>query len=78
MDRDIDCQTNGNLNTDNDKLNPEATEFRPKRNAEGIAHLKVIDIIQEENEPPKGEWLKDIDITTDNKPFHKHIFNSYN
>ena len=55
MDRDIDCQTNGNLNTDNDKLNPEATEFRPKRNAEGIAHLKVIDIIQEENEPSQAE-----------------------
>ena len=27
VDRDGDRGTNGNLNTDNDKLNPEATEF---------------------------------------------------
>ena len=27
VDRDSDCRTNGNFNTDNDKLNPEATEF---------------------------------------------------
>ena len=27
-DRDSDCQTNGNLTTDNDKLNPEATHLQ--------------------------------------------------
>ena len=53
VDRDGDCQTNWNLNTDNDKLNLEATEFRPKRNARVIAELKIIDVIQEGNELPK-------------------------
>ena len=53
VDRDSDCQTNQNLNTSNDKLNLEATEFRPKRNAAAIAELKIIDVIQEENEPLK-------------------------
>ena len=75
VDRDGDCQTNWNLNTDNDKLNLEATEFRPKRNARVIAELKIIDVIQEGNEAPQVEWLKDIDNTTDNKRFHEHIFN---
>ena len=43
--RDGDCQTNWNLNRDNDKLNLEATEFRPKKNARAIAELKIIDVI---------------------------------
>ena len=75
VDRDGDCQTNWNLNRDNDKLNLEATEFRPKRNARAIAELKIIDIIQEGNQAPQVEWLKDIDNTTNNKHFHEHIFN---
>ena len=75
VDRDGDCQTNWNLHTDNNKLNLEATEFRPKRNARVIAELKIIDVIQEGNEAPQVEWLKDIDNTTDNKRFHEHIFN---
>ena len=75
VDRDGDCQTNWNLHTDNNKLNVEATEFRPKRNARVTAELKIIDVIQEGNEAPQVEWLKDIDNTTDNKRFHEHIFN---
>ena len=75
VDRDGDCQTNWNLHTDNNKLNVEATEFRPKRNARVIAELKIIDVIQEGNEAPQVEWLKDIDNTADNKRFHEHIFN---
>ena len=55
VDRDGDCRTNGNLNTDNDKMNPEATEIRPKRNARAFAELKIIDVIQEENEPLQVE-----------------------
>ena len=55
VDRDGVRRTNGNLNTDNDKLNPEAAGFRPKRNAAAIAELKIIDITQEENEPPQVE-----------------------
>ena len=78
VDRDGVRRTNGNLNTGNNKLNPVATEFRPKRNAAAIAELKIIDITQEENEPPQVKWLKDIDNTTDNKRFHEHILNSYN
>ena len=76
--RDGVCQTNKNLKTNNNKLNPEATEFRPKRNAEAIAELKITSITQVENEPPQAEWLKDMDNTTNNKRFHEHIFNSYN
>ena len=55
VDRDGVRRTNGNLNTGNNKLNPVATEFRPKRNAAAIAELKIIDITQEENEPPQVE-----------------------
>ena len=44
VDRDGVRRTNGNLNTGNNKLNPVATEFRPKRNAAAIAQLKIIDI----------------------------------
>ena len=76
--RDGVCQTNKNFKTNNNKLNPEATEFRPKRNAEAIAELKITSITQVENEPPQAEWLKDMDNTTNNKRFHEHIFNSYN
>ena len=71
-------QTNKNFKTNNNKLNPEATEFRPKRNAEAIAELKIANITQVENKPPQAEWLKDMDNTTNNKRFHEHIFNSYN
>ena len=76
--RDGVCQKNKNLKTNNNKLNPEATEFRPKRNAEAIAELKITSITQVENEPPQAEWLKDMDNTTNNKRFHEYIFNSYN
>ena len=76
--RDGVCQTNKNFKTNNNKLNPEATEFRPKRNAEAIAELKITSITQVENEPPQAEWLKDMDNTTNNKRFHEYIFNSYN
>ena len=55
IDRDVDCRTNGNFNTENDKLNLEATEFRPKKNARAISELKIIDVIQEGNEPPQVE-----------------------
>ena len=55
VDGDGDRRTNGNVNKDNNKLNPEATEFRPKRNAAAIAELKIIDVIQEENELPQVE-----------------------
>ena len=55
VDRDGNCWTNVKLNTDNDKPNPEATEFRPKRDARAIAELKIIDLTQEGNEPPQGE-----------------------
>ena len=55
VDQDTVRRTNGNLNTDNDKLNPEVTEFRPKRNVAAIAELKIIDVTQEENEPPQEE-----------------------
>lgn len=48
------------------------------RNTTAIVDLKIIDLIQEENEPPQGEWMKDIDNATENKRFHEHIFNSYN
>ena len=68
VDRDGDCWTNRNLNTENEKLNPEATKFRPKRNATAI----------EENKPPQVEWLKNIDTTPDNKRFQEPIFHSYN
>ena len=44
IDRDGVRQTNGNLNTENDKLNPGAIKFRPKRNAAAIAGLKIIDV----------------------------------
>ena len=44
VDRDGVRRTNGNLNTDNDKLNSKATEFRPKRNAAAVAELNIIDI----------------------------------
>ena len=55
VDQDGVRRINGNLNTGNNKLNPVATEFRPKRNAAAIAELKIIDITQEENEPPQVE-----------------------
>ena len=55
VDQGGDRRTNRNLNTDNDKLNPEATEFRTKRNAAAIAELKVIVVIQNENEPSQVE-----------------------
>ena len=48
-DRDSDCQTNGNLTTDSDKLNPEATHLQHKRKATATAALQIIDVIQEEN-----------------------------
>ena len=44
IDRDGVRQANGNLNTENDKLNPGAIIFRPKRNAAAIAGLKIIEI----------------------------------
>ena len=78
VDRDSNCRTNGNHNTDNDKLNPETRESRPKRNATAIAELKVIDVIQEKDEPPPVAWWKDVDNTTDSKRLHEHVFNSYN
>ena len=71
-------RTNRNLTTGNNKLNPVTTEFQTKRDATAIVELKIIDITQEENEPPQIEWLKDIENTTDNKRFYEHIFNSYN
>ena len=37
------------------EINPQATEFRPKRNAAAIAELKISDKIQEESEPPQVE-----------------------
>ena len=78
VDRDGDRRTNENLNTDNNKLNPEATEFWPKRRAAAIVELKFIDVIQKENEPPQVAWLKDIDKSADNKRFYEYIFNSCN
>ena len=71
-------RANGHLNTENDKLNHEETEFWPNRNTEAIAKLKTIDISQEKNRTPQVEWLKEIDYITDHKRFHEHIFNSYN
>ena len=53
VDRDNDCRTNGNPITGKDKLNFEATEFRPKRKAAAFAELKTIDLIQEGNELPQ-------------------------
>ena len=44
IDRDGARQTKGNLNTDNNKLNPGAIKFRPKRNAAAIAELKISDL----------------------------------
>ena len=43
VDRDGVRRTNGSLDTGNGKLNPVATEFRPKRKAAAIAKLKIID-----------------------------------
>ena len=50
VDRDGAHRTNGNLNTGNNKVNPVATEFRPKRNAAAIAELNITDITQQKNE----------------------------
>ena len=55
FDRDGAHRINENFKTNNDKLNPEATELRPKRNAEAIAELKITDITHAENEPPQVE-----------------------
>ena len=43
VDRDGVHRTNGSLDTGNGKLNPVATEFRPKRKAAAIAKSKIID-----------------------------------
>ena len=48
-------RTNRNLTTGNNKLNPVTTEFQTKRDATAIVELKIIDITQEENEPPQIE-----------------------
>ena len=55
VDRDGDCRRNGNLNTENNKLNPEAAEFQSRRNVAANAELNIIDVIQKENEPPQLE-----------------------
>ena len=51
-DRNDSYQAEKDATTESDKLNPTATEFRPKRNAAAIAELNVSDVIQNEREPP--------------------------
>ena len=52
IDRNDGYQAEKDVTTESDKLNPKATEFRPKRNAAAIAELKISDVIQNEREPP--------------------------
>ena len=55
VDQNASCRINPDTNADKEKLNPQATEFRPKRNAAAIAELKISDVIHEENELPLAE-----------------------
>ena len=55
IDRNNSYQAEKDVTTENDKLNPKATEFRPKRNAAAIAELKISNVIQNEREPPLVE-----------------------
>ena len=55
VDQNASCRINPDTNADKEKLNPQATEFRPKRNAAAIAELKISDVIHEENEFPLAE-----------------------
>ena len=54
-DRNDSYQAEKDVTTESDKLNPNATEFRPKRNTTAIAELNVSDVIQYEREPPLVE-----------------------